>query len=201
MMVILLGDMCPTARCGRSACLCMSTTDYATDRTPAAQSSDIWHLSSFACSQVYMPPFKAAVDAGAAGVMAGYNRYNGSWVCGGDGVGGQLVTHTLRQVLGFRGFVVTDWWATHSVQVTLITLIALMIGRRRIRCRGLLPQSPFPWRRNHNRLIPRILCRDRISRCRRPITGWTRSSRALRAEGPRASLPLTPYDGPQVGIR
>ena len=48
--------------------------------------------------------------------MCGYNMYNGSFVCGGGGglVGGHLLTHTLREDLGFNGFVATDWWATHS---------------------------------------------------------------------------------------
>ena len=70
------------------------------------QSSD---PSDRALWEVYMPPFKAAINAGVAGVMCGYNQYNGSWVCGGDGPGGALLTNTLRRNLGFSGFVITDW--------------------------------------------------------------------------------------------
>ena len=34
---------------------------------------------------MYYPPFEAAVAAGAASVMCGYNMINGSWGCGGPG--------------------------------------------------------------------------------------------------------------------
>ncbi len=54
---------------------------------------------------IYMPPFKAAVDAGAATVMSSFNTLNG--------VPASANHFTLRQVLKgewrFRGFVVSDW--------------------------------------------------------------------------------------------
>ena len=71
--------------------------------------------------EAYYPPFEAAVKAGVASVMCGYNRLNGTYVCGGAGPGGGercLVEH-LRQRMGFEGFVMTDWWALHDVRVSV----------------------------------------------------------------------------------
>lgn len=54
---------------------------------------------------LYLPPFKAAVDAGAATLMSAFNDING--------VPASANVHTLRDILrkewGFRGFVVSDW--------------------------------------------------------------------------------------------
>lgn len=48
------------------------------------------------------------VDAGA--VMCAYNRVNGTYACESD----YLLQTVLRKDLGFKGFVVSDWNATHS---------------------------------------------------------------------------------------
>ena len=61
--------------------------------------------------EVYYPPFAAAVDAGAAAVMCSYNKVNGDYACGGDP---RLITKHLRAKMGFKGFVMSDWWATHD---------------------------------------------------------------------------------------
>ncbi|MCB0304338.1 MAG: glycosyl hydrolase, partial [Calditrichaeota bacterium] len=54
---------------------------------------------------IYLPPFKAAVDAGAATIMSAFNDLNGIPTSGNP--------FTLRQILrsewGFDGFVVSDW--------------------------------------------------------------------------------------------
>jgi beta-glucosidase len=55
--------------------------------------------------EVYLPHFKAVVDAGAASVMSAYNSLNGEW-CGQNRV---LLTDILRDEWGFRGFVVSDF--------------------------------------------------------------------------------------------
>ena len=55
--------------------------------------------------ELYLPPFKAAVEAGVATVMTAHNELNGvpchanAW----------LVQDILRKELGFEGFVVSDW--------------------------------------------------------------------------------------------
>ena len=61
--------------------------------------------------EIYLPPFAAAVQAGgAASVMGSYNRINGVYACEHPGV----LTDILRDQLGFRGFVMSDFLATQS---------------------------------------------------------------------------------------
>ena len=54
---------------------------------------------------VYLPPFKAAVDAGVATVMTSFNEINGVPSSGSD----FLLRRVLRGEWGFKGFVVSDW--------------------------------------------------------------------------------------------
>ncbi len=55
--------------------------------------------------EVYLPHFRAAVDAGAMSVMSAYNSVNGAW-CGQNET---LLTDVLKTRWGFSGFVVTDF--------------------------------------------------------------------------------------------
>jgi beta-glucosidase len=55
--------------------------------------------------EIYLPHFKAVVDAGVASVMSAYNSVNGQW-CGQNQV---LLTAILREEWGFDGFVVSDF--------------------------------------------------------------------------------------------
>lgn len=60
-------------------------------------------------AELYMIPFKAAVDAGVLSIMCSYNRINQVWACENPNTLG-----FLKKVLGFQYFVVSDWGATHS---------------------------------------------------------------------------------------
>ncbi len=53
----------------------------------------------------YLPPFQAAVDAGAGSVMASFNEVDGIPATGNK----FLMTDVLRKQWGFKGFVVTDY--------------------------------------------------------------------------------------------
>ena len=61
---------------------------------------------------VYLPPFHAAVDAGAATIMSAYMDLNSvpasanTW----------LLRDVLRKEWGFKGFVISDWGAVHNLQ-------------------------------------------------------------------------------------
>jgi beta-glucosidase len=61
--------------------------------------------------EYYLPPYKAAVDAGVGSVMSSFNEVNGvpatanKW----------LMTDVLRKQWGFKGFVVTDYTATNEL--------------------------------------------------------------------------------------
>jgi len=62
------------------------------------------HASPRQVYTIFMPPFKATVEAGALGVMSSYNDYNGIPVTGSY----HFLTQILRQQYGFKGYVVTD---------------------------------------------------------------------------------------------
>ena len=55
--------------------------------------------------EVYLPHFRAVVDAGVDCVMSAYNSVNGSWA----GENRHLLTDILRDDWGFTGFVLTDF--------------------------------------------------------------------------------------------
>ncbi len=62
-------------------------------------------LSERALREVFLPPFQAAVEAGVETVMAAHNDVNGI-PCHGNFY---LMTEVLRDELGFKGFIVSDW--------------------------------------------------------------------------------------------
>lgn len=59
----------------------------------------------------YLPPYKAAIDAGAMSVMSSFNEYNGVPASGSK----YLLTDILRTKLGFKGFVVTDYTSINEM--------------------------------------------------------------------------------------
>jgi beta-glucosidase len=71
----------------------------------AGKDYNIADMSPLTMYQNYLPPYKAAIDAGAGSVMVSFNEINGvpatsnRW----------LLTDLLRNEWGFNGFVVTDY--------------------------------------------------------------------------------------------
>jgi beta-glucosidase len=61
--------------------------------------------------EVYVAPFDAAIKAGVSSIMCSYNRLNGTFACGNE----STLTRILRDELGFKGFVTSDWGAVHAV--------------------------------------------------------------------------------------
>lgn len=68
------------------------------------------HVDLRTLFEIYLPPFKDAVDAGAWNFMAAYNRINGFYATEND----FLQNTVLKNLWGFKGFIVSDWGATHS---------------------------------------------------------------------------------------
>src|SRR5436305_5900858 len=68
-------------------------------------------LSERTLREVYLPPYHAAIDAGAGSVMTSFNEIGGvpstasPW----------LMTALLRREWGFKGFVVSDWTAINEL--------------------------------------------------------------------------------------
>ncbi|MCI1661900.1 MAG: glycoside hydrolase family 3 C-terminal domain-containing protein [Actinomyces sp.] len=67
--------------------------------------SELWN--------VYMPPFRAAIEAGAGNVMSAYMDLNGVPASGNE----WLLTEVLRDELGFEGFTVSDANAVRSMEI------------------------------------------------------------------------------------
>ncbi|MCX6284746.1 MAG: beta-glucosidase BglX [Bacteroidetes bacterium] len=77
----------------------------------AGRDYNVVDISPVTLHENYLPPYKAAVDAGVASVMTSFNEINGvpstasHW----------LLTDLLRKEWGFRGFVVTDWTSINEM--------------------------------------------------------------------------------------
>jgi beta-glucosidase len=69
------------------------------------------NLSDNELWNVYLPPFKAAIDAGAGNIMAAYMGLNGVPASSNE----WLLTTVLRETWGFKGFVVSDSGAVWSL--------------------------------------------------------------------------------------
>ncbi|NVD45166.1 beta-glucosidase BglX [Qipengyuania atrilutea] len=80
----------------------------------AAQAGRDYHtvdISERTLRDVYLPPFKAAVDEGVATFMTSFNEYNGVPASGSR----YLLTDVLRDQWGFDGFVVTDYTSINEM--------------------------------------------------------------------------------------
>ncbi|CAI6332454.1 unnamed protein product [Periconia digitata] len=60
--------------------------------------------------ETYLWPFANALHAGTTSIMCSYQRINGSYGCQNS----KTLNGILKQELGFEGWVVSDWMATHS---------------------------------------------------------------------------------------
>ena len=83
-------------------------------------------ISDRSLRQVYLPPFKAAVDSGAATVMSAFDDL--------QGVPSSANPYTLTQILrgewGFRGFVVSDWNSVGELVPQGVALDPAMAARK-----------------------------------------------------------------------
>ncbi|WOF44617.1 beta-glucosidase BglX [Sphingopyxis indica] len=68
-------------------------------------------ISERTLRDIYLPPFKAAADAGAATFMTSFNEYDGIPASGNH----YLLTDVLRDKWGFKGFVVTDYTSINEM--------------------------------------------------------------------------------------
>lgn len=59
----------------------------------------------------HLPPFKAAVQNGALSVMAGLNTWQDKKLSANS----YLLTDVLKKELGFKGFVVSDWYGVYEI--------------------------------------------------------------------------------------
>jgi len=60
---------------------------------------------------IYLPPYRAAIKAGAGSIMVSYSSWNGEKMHGNK----HLLTDLLKGELGFKGFLVSDWAAIDQI--------------------------------------------------------------------------------------
>ena len=68
-------------------------------------------MSRIKMYEYYLPPYKAAVNAGAGSIMSSFNEIDGVPATGNK----WLMTDLLRKQWGFKGFVVTDYTAINEM--------------------------------------------------------------------------------------
>ena len=62
--------------------------------------------------ELYYEPFQGAIDSGVGSFMCSYNKINSFWSCENPTTLGDL-----KKTLGFTGWVMSDWGATHSTSI------------------------------------------------------------------------------------
>lgn len=67
-------------------------------------------IDSRTLHELYLPPFTAAVKAGVGAIMCSYNRIHDIYACENN----ETQNTWLKGELGFTGWIMSDWGATHS---------------------------------------------------------------------------------------
>ena len=74
--------------------------------------------------QMYLPPYKAAVEAGVMSVMASFSSWRGTKMHAQK----YLLTNVLKNELGFRGFIVSDWAGIDQVDPDFYNAVVASIN-------------------------------------------------------------------------
>jgi beta-glucosidase len=74
--------------------------------------------------KLYLPPYKAAVDAGVMSVMASFSSWRGTKMHAQK----YLLTDVLKGELGFKGFIVSDWGGIDQVDPDYYTAVVTAIN-------------------------------------------------------------------------
>ena len=75
--------------------------------------------------EIYLPPFKAAVqEAHVWSVMGAYNRFRGQFCCHND----LILNQILKKEWGFQGLVMTDWGGAHNTTEAVLNGLDLEMG-------------------------------------------------------------------------
>jgi beta-glucosidase len=112
--------------------------------------SELWNT--------YLPPFKAAIDAGAGNVMSAYMGLNGVPATGNR----WLLTDVLRKEWGFKGFVVTDAGAAHDLLTHEFARSEADAGVRALQAGVDMEMAP-PFGNSVYKMLPQALADGRIT--------------------------------------
>ena len=106
----------------------------------------------------YLPPFKAAIDAGAGNIMTAYMGLNGVPATGNH----WLLTDVLRKEWGFKGFVVTDAGAARDLLTHQFASSETDAGVRALQAGVDMEMSP-PFGTSAFKTLPRSLADAKIT--------------------------------------
>ncbi len=82
-------------------------------------------MSDRAFREIYLPGFKAAVQQGhVLAVMGSYNKFRGQYAT----ENAYLVNNVLKDQLGFKGVLVSDWGAVHNTMEALLNGTDIEMG-------------------------------------------------------------------------
>ncbi|MFB6227282.1 MAG: beta-glucosidase [Halobacteriales archaeon] len=101
--------------------------------------------------EVYLPPFREAVEAGVSAVMTAYNRVSGRHMSEHR----ELLDGLLRDEWGFDGVTVSDWWGTHDA-------VAAAKGGLDLEMPGVSPLELFAPRSRVLRAVAAVGLSDRL---------------------------------------
>ncbi|KAG8759897.1 hypothetical protein FRC14_004667 [Serendipita sp. 396] len=76
--------------------------------------------------ELYAAPFLKSVVAGVASVMCAYNRVSNKYSCASP----ELLNGLLKSDIGFKGYVMSDWWANHATSDAVAGLDMTMPGNK-----------------------------------------------------------------------
>lgn len=85
-------------------------------------------MSDLTLRQVYLPPYHAAIDAGAAAVMSSFNSLNGVPAT----ADAYTLTQILRKEWNFDGFVVSDWGAIGELMAHGVALNSAVAAQKAV---------------------------------------------------------------------
>ncbi len=112
--------------------------------------SDLWN--------VYLPPFKAAVDAGAGNVMSAYMALNGAPASANQ----FLLTNVLRETWGFKGFIDSDSGAVVALTTQGFAADNIDAVSRTLRAGGNMEMAP-PGRSPAMDVLPEALRAGKVN--------------------------------------
>jgi beta-glucosidase len=112
-----------------------------------------------ALREIYLPPFKAAVqEGGAYAVMAAYNKFRGSYCAEND----YLLNKVLKGEWHFKGMVMSDWGGTHSTVNSALNGLDVEMGTDKYFTLAMMDSV-------NQGLIPESVINDKVRRILRVI--------------------------------
>lgn len=77
-----------------------------------------------ALNEIYLPAFRAGVEAGVWSVMGSYNKFRGTFCSHND----TLINNVLKGEWGFDGVLITDWGSAHDTREAALNGLDIEMG-------------------------------------------------------------------------